>query len=234
MKTLKIENGKYYRSAGAVKVGPMSYNAGSRTYRGPGIYCMRNNMQRGDLCQVYYPDGSVFDMRPGEEDDHLVAEWTEEPKMQTGTTAQLDLQIGDRIKSYATASGGLVTDGAEYVIVRRENDRLFGKPDLGIFTRINNGIPLSKSHIWQVVSRAADNESEPGPVSDEMPSDHFDNDLDALPQTSKAAYQMIIKSLGEYIAGRVLKCDYEEALQCADLMRRAEILQQQNEKDLPK
>ena len=63
-------------------------------------------------------------------------------------------------------------------------------------------------------------------VSDETPLDHFGqaaNDNDGVPQTSKDAYAEIARYLGHVVIAHVEAGDYEQALKCAALMRRAEM-----------
>ena len=63
-------------------------------------------------------------------------------------------------------------------------------------------------------------------VSDETPLDHFGqpaNDNDGVPQTSKDAYAEIARSLSHAVIAHVEAGDYEHALKCAALMRRAEM-----------
>lgn len=65
----------------------------------------------------------------------------------------------------------------------------------------------------------------PEPQPDETPLDHFGqaaNDNDGVPETSKDAYAEIARSLGHAVIAHVEAGDYEQALKCAALMRRAE------------
>ena len=66
----------------------------------------------------------------------------------------------------------------------------------------------------------------PEPQADETPLDHFGqaaNDNDGVPQTSKDAYAEIARSLGHAVIAHIEAGDYEQALKCAALMRRAEM-----------
>lgn len=81
--TLQLEEGKFYRSAAGIKVGPMRRTSGGR-FKGAGhVLCDRDGVSIGNYPQIYTVDGSVHDIRKGEEDHHLVAEWVDEPVVNT-------------------------------------------------------------------------------------------------------------------------------------------------------
>tara|TARA_R110000737_G_scaffold211001_1_gene228571 strand:+ start:609 stop:1082 length:474 start_codon:yes stop_codon:yes gene_type:complete len=77
---MKIEEGKFYKTADGRRVGPMYHLAGSHTGNEfSGLGATNHESVRGSL-QVYNKDGSVYKATYTEYTDVLVSEWTEEVK----------------------------------------------------------------------------------------------------------------------------------------------------------
>lgn len=87
---MQIEEGKYYRTRDGRKCGPMIGPDWSGMFRAEGYY---QKTSTPDAPQWWCEDGSVVQMGPGEENDQLVAEWSE-----TGRSAGLIIsEIEERL-----------------------------------------------------------------------------------------------------------------------------------------
>lgn len=114
---MKIEEGKYYRSAEGVKVGPMfigCHEDGEAVFDGKGHFIVTTYGDKTNYSQRYRQNGSVYMARPGEESHRLVSEW------QDDTTTPDDYATLRAIldDAYAQAASG---KGKE----RHANDRPF-------------------------------------------------------------------------------------------------------------
>lgn len=81
---IQVEEGRCYRSASGVRVGPMSISrehsyGGYYVYTGFGLCIMFPYGHRTSNPQLYKVDGNVYSPHKGEEMDHLVALWDEGP-----------------------------------------------------------------------------------------------------------------------------------------------------------
>jgi hypothetical protein len=83
--TLRLEVGKFYRTRDGRKIGPMRDGgaAYSGLFVGPGTVIIRTDGSPTTHPQIYLLDGTVAMMRAGEENDILVAEWTESSPVRT-------------------------------------------------------------------------------------------------------------------------------------------------------
>lgn len=249
--TLKIEEGRYYRTRDGRKAGPITLSG----WRG---------LIAGKVEPVSPTDpnhkadtGPLWNLSDGTHGDRdsdepcvknlphfdLIEEWVDEPKV--GTLDELKVQIGDRVQY---RSPGIGEGSVRTISYHRE----------GVYRATNpygyEGSCLADKPYWHLISRAADakpgkgepadsfftlpraadtkpGKGEPGWTGeyqpDETPLDHFGqpaNDNDAVPQTSKDAYAEIARSLGHAVMAHVEAGDYEQALKCAALMRRAEMV----------
>ena len=102
-------------------------------------------------------------------------------------------------------------------------------------TPIEDGKYFTKGREYQIVAvndgnvTLIDDEGDEHHWGDSAFMSHFKaveqeapNDNDGVPQTSKDAYAEIARSLGHAVIAHVEAGDYEQALKCAALMRRAE------------
>ena len=134
----------------------------------------------------------------------------------------LKIEVGQ--KATPIEDGKYFTKGRKYQIVAVNNGDVTLIDDEG--EEHHWGDSAFMSH-FKAVEQEAPNSffTLPEPQADETPLDHFGqaaNDNDGVPQTSKDAYAEIARSLGHAVIAHVEACDYEQALKCAALMRRAE------------
>ncbi|MGR9056043.1 hypothetical protein ACU8NH_09055 [Rhizobium leguminosarum] len=111
--TLTIEAGKFYKTRDGRKVGPMDLHWDG-IFDGDGATITLPDGSKSNNPQRYNDDGSVYEMRSGEENDALIAEWVDEPVVATianDNAAPAKFKVGDRVR----------------VTTRRFGDRQFGK-----------------------------------------------------------------------------------------------------------
>ena len=135
----------------------------------------------------------------------------------------LKIELGQ--KATPIEDGKYFTKGRKYQIVAVNDGNVTLIDDEG--DEHPWGDSAFMSHFKAVEQEAPDSFlTTPEPQPDETPLDHFGqaaNDNDGVPQTSKDAYAEIARSLGHAVIAHVEAGDYEQALKCAALMRRAEM-----------
>lgn len=152
-----------------------------------------------------------------------------EPEKTVGTLAELNVQPGDEVQLVESEFTNSDQVGEIYLIARdgRVQSKTAPKEYYGYWDSLTS----NQGSKWRVISRAAEAERKetvaipPVFITDKTPLDHFGQaakDNDGVPQTSKDAYAEIARSLGHAVIAHVEAGDYEQALKCAALMRRAE------------
>ncbi len=138
--TLKIEEGKYYRTRDGRKVGPMTRDYGTSTKY---IWDAENGAS-------FTAEG--FHLDEGMQDSHdLIAEWTDEPEAQpeTGTLAKLNLKPGDVVRCVDENGCRFSWNREEDYTVECEDGRLEVN---GVSSGIRNGTCVA---LFRIVSRAS-------------------------------------------------------------------------------
>lgn len=110
--TITLQEGRFYRTASGVKVGPM-IEGSDGNFDGAGLNMIRSGTnERSSFGQRWTKDGSVFSINDGEEQDHIVSLW-EEPApeaspIQTVTKRVLNPGTYGRIKCDVGIKGKVV------------------------------------------------------------------------------------------------------------------------------
>ena len=133
-----------------------------------------------------------------------------EPDPSVGTLRELKVRPGDEVQLVESEFTNSDQVGEIYLIATdgRVKSKTAPKEYYGYWDSLTS----NQGSKWRIISRAAD-EVEPQPA----------NDNDGVPQTSQDAYHTIARSLGHAVIAHVEAGDYEQALKCAALMRRAEM-----------
>ena len=135
---MQIEAGKYYKTRDGRVVGPMVWHYDG--FRGKGATCI----QSPSCDQKYNEDGTVYEMRQGEENDQLVSLHYPE----TGTLQEIGAKVGDVVIDCYSVYPCTVTiiDNGDYYGVSMEGY-------IGL---------MVDSSTWTMLQRAS--ESKPSPV----------------------------------------------------------------------
>lgn len=134
---MQIEAGKYYKTVGGAKVGPMKYDSER-------FHCVTEL-----TTQVWNGMGHVMYEQGDESQDYIVSEWVDE---EVGTLAELGVKVGDVVASEATnwdsvtierpVTNGLYSDGGWYT---EECGILCGSDEIRIISRADNATPTPKT-----------------------------------------------------------------------------------------
>lgn len=113
---MKLEVGKFYKAANGTKVGPM-YKRGCGQWSGSGLKAASAFTSGfSEFNQIYNDDGSVYNMRDGEEQHLLISEWSDE----------VTFKVGDKVRRIKGSSldrpAGMHVGGYEGVIAAFGND----------------------------------------------------------------------------------------------------------------